>query len=96
MQHVGASRLLIKPCRVASINPNYLAGAGIERNAKTWSDMYRAFLAPNVVPGVLPARQAYLSVSEMESRTSASTSYDQYEVCGCMSVSERVATLFVV
>jgi len=43
--------------------------------------MYRSFLAQHVTPGVLPARQAFLSVTETESRLGNSwNSYDQYEV----------------
>jgi hypothetical protein len=39
------------------------------------------FLGQNVAPGLLPARQAYLSVTELESRISAGlNAYDQYEV----------------
>lgn len=57
------------------------AGIGIERNARYWSDAYQIFLSQNVVPGLLPARQSYVSVTEMESRMAAViNSYDQYEV----------------
>jgi hypothetical protein len=57
------------------------AGIGFERDARRWSDLYRTFLAQNVVPGVLPAHQSYVSVTEMESRMGAIfNSYDQYEV----------------
>lgn len=61
------------------------AGVGIDRNPRFWSDTYETFLAQNVVPGLLPARQSYLSVTELESRLGGSfNSYDQYEVCVCV------------
>jgi hypothetical protein len=62
-------------------------GVGIERNPRFWSDSYETFLAQNVVPGLLPARQSYLSVTELESRLGGSwNSYDQYEVRECVIV----------
>lgn len=60
----------------------FAAGVGIERNPRFWSDTYETFLGQNVAPGLLPARQSYLSVTELESRLGgAFNSYDQFEVC---------------
>lgn len=57
------------------------AVVGISVNPKFWSGQFMNFLGQNVAPGLLPARQAYLSVTELESRISAGlNSYDQYEV----------------
>lgn len=54
---------------------------GISVNPKFWSGQFMNFLGQNVAPGLLPARQAYLSVTELESRISAGlNAYDQYEV----------------
>lgn len=65
------------------------AGPGIDNNARFWSDLYRSFLSQHVQPGVLPARQAYLSVTEAESKLSGSfNSYDQYEVCHLVLVAD--------
>eukprot|EP00878_Enallax_costatus_P036715 GHUV01041260.1.p1 GENE.GHUV01041260.1~~GHUV01041260.1.p1 ORF type:complete len:308 (+),score=29.38 GHUV01041260.1:973-1896(+) len=56
-------------------------GIGIETNPRYWSDLYRVYMAMNVVPDTLPARESYVSISELENRmSSAWNSYDQYEV----------------
>eukprot|EP00879_Flechtneria_rotunda_P007977 GHRR01008358.1.p1 GENE.GHRR01008358.1~~GHRR01008358.1.p1 ORF type:complete len:642 (+),score=132.76 GHRR01008358.1:338-2263(+) len=56
-------------------------GPGIEVNPLYWSDLYRIYMATNVQPQTLPARQSYLSISELENRLHAAwNSYDQYEV----------------
>ncbi|WIA21698.1 hypothetical protein OEZ85_000865 [Tetradesmus obliquus] len=56
-------------------------GIGIDVAPTYWSDQYRLYLSINVVPGVYPARESYVSISEMENKLYAAwNSYDQYEV----------------
>jgi hypothetical protein len=50
----------------------------VDQDPQAWSATYEAMLSQNVEPGLLPARRAYLTVTELESKVSGGfNSYDQ-------------------